>query len=202
MNKSYQSILDFEEALSKYTKAPYVVATDGCTHAIELVMRYYKIKKCSFTAYTYLSVVQTMQQLDIDYELLEEQWKGEYNFHGTNIWDSARQLTSNMYRPGQIQCLSFGINKPMSVGKVGAILLDDKIAYEELSKMRCDGRDLKEYPMSGPIEWFAQKVFRNGYHYCPSIEDCEKGTQLLRNHKDIIQDIKYYDSRENIVIYF
>ena len=201
MNKSYLPIIKFEEHLSNYTKAPYVVATDGCTHAIELVMRYQNIKKCSFTAFTYLSVVQTMQQLDIDYELITEHWKGEYQFHGTNIWDSARQLTSNMYRPGQIQCLSFGINKPMSVGKVGAILLDDKTAYEELSKMRCDGRDLKEYPISGSIEWFAQKIFKNGYHYCPSLEDCEKGIELLSKHKGIVQDIKYYDCRETVVIY-
>ena len=201
MNKSYMSIIEFEEALSKYTNAPYVVATDGCTHAIELAMRYYNIKKCSFTPFTYLSVVQTMQQLDIDYELIAEHWKGEYQFHGTNIWDSARMLTPDMYRKNQVQCLSFGIGKPMSLGKVGAILLDDKEAYIELSKMRSDGRDLKKYPIPGPIEWFAQKIFKNGYHYCPSIEDCEKGAKLIQNYKGSVQDFKYYDCRQTLVIY-
>jgi len=36
---SFQKLFDFELALAEYTGAPYVVLTDGCTHALELCMR-------------------------------------------------------------------------------------------------------------------------------------------------------------------
>ena len=47
-----------------------------------------------------------------------------------------------MYEKGQIKCVSFGNSKPLHIGKVGAILLDDIDLYKKLSMMRSDGRDL------------------------------------------------------------
>lgn len=199
LKKTYQPIFDFESALADYTGAPYVVATDGCTHSIILAMKLHNVKKCEFTAFTYLSVLQALQHLKIDYTLTDEQWTGEYQFHSTNIWDSARILEPDMYKKGQIQCLSFGINKPMSIGKVGAILLDDKDAYLELSKMRADGRDLKTYPLTGATEWSEQNEFKNGYHFCPTLDDCTRGTVMLKSHTPESQKISYPDCRKLII---
>lgn len=42
---SVQSLFDFEKVLSEYTGAPYVVATDGCNHGMELVLRLLQVKK-------------------------------------------------------------------------------------------------------------------------------------------------------------
>ena len=98
---NYDILFHFEDELSSYTGAPYVVITDGCTHALELVFRWYKINRVEFTAYTYLSIPQTMTNLGIDYVLTDEKWSGEYRFHGTNIWDSARRLEPGMYRAGR-----------------------------------------------------------------------------------------------------
>ena len=114
---SFQALFDFESALAEYTGAPYVVVTDGCTHALELCFRHDKISHTRFTAYTYLSVPMLMYHLDIKFELTNEQWSGEYHFKDTRIWDSARRLERNMYRPGQMQCLSFGWTKPLQLGK-------------------------------------------------------------------------------------
>ena len=50
------------------------------------------------TAFTYLSVIMVMEKLNLPYTLTDEQWIGEYNFANTNIWDSARLLSHNMYR--------------------------------------------------------------------------------------------------------
>lgn len=197
--KTYQPIFDFESALADYTGAPYVVATDGCTHSIMLAMKLYGVKKCECTAFTYLSVIQALQHINVDYTLTDEQWIGEYQFHSTNIWDSARKLEPKMYRKNQIQCLSFGINKPMSIGKVGAILLDDEKAYVELSKMRADGRDLKTYPLTGATEWSEQQQFKNGYHFCPTLDDCTRGIEMLKSHKPESQQIIYPDCRKLVI---
>ena len=170
---TFDTILKFEQALAKYTGAPYAVMTDCCTHAIELCLRYQKPTHCAFTAFTYLSVPMTMHKLDIEYRLIPEVWTGEYQFHGTAIWDSARRLERDMYRTGQMQCLSFGHNKPLQIGHGGAILLDDKEAYGVLLQQRYDGRDLQIAP------WQAQRSFMVGYHYRPTIEDARIGLEKL-----------------------
>jgi len=128
---AFEEIAQFEKLLAKKTGAPYAIMTDCCTHAIELCLRYKKVKRVQFTAYTYLSIPMTMHKLGIEYDLVPEKWTGEYRFYGTDIWDSARRLEDDMYRPGQMQCLSFGHNKPLQIGHGGAILLDDKEAYVE-----------------------------------------------------------------------
>jgi dTDP-4-amino-4,6-dideoxygalactose transaminase len=174
----FDKIKKFEDALADYTGAPYAIMTDCCTHAIEMCLRYQNVKNTRFTAYTYLSIAMTMHKLGIKYELLDEQWTGEYPFEYTNIWDSARRLEKNMYRPGTLQCLSFGHNKPLHIGHGGAILLDDKKAYETMLSQRYDGRDLTILP------WQDQKTFHVGYHYKPSIEDAVQGIALLQGVKE------------------
>jgi hypothetical protein len=138
----------------------------------------------AFSAFTYLSVPMLMHHLQINYVLTSEEWTGEYQLHGTRIWDSARRLEPGMYRPGQMQCLSFGYSKPMQVGKLGAILLDDEQAYGELSCWRSDGRDLRIIP------WQDQQKFTQGYHYFPSLEHCAIGIEKLPT---IDQEPKYYN---------
>jgi dTDP-4-amino-4,6-dideoxygalactose transaminase len=185
---SFKALFDFEQALADYTGAPYAVVTDGCTHALELCFRHDQVKHTRFTAYTYLSVPMLMRHLDIEYELVTEKWTGEYQFYGTRIWDSARRLERNMYNPGTMQCLSFGWTKPMQLGKAGAILLDDLEAYRKFSRQRSDGRDLH-------IPWQEETELILGYHYCPTLELCERGLQALANHTSQAQPGVYPDLR-------
>lgn len=195
---SFKPLFDFESALAEYTGAPYVVLTDGCTHALELCFRHDKIKETAFTPYTYLSIPMLMHHLDIKFEYYSDrlphrqQWTGEYKFEGTRIWDSARRLERNMYRPGQFQCLSFGWTKPLQLGKVGAILLDDHEAYKKFSRQRADGRDLH-------VPWETETDLALGYHYCPTLELCEKGLELLPIVEPKSQPGVYPDCR-NITI--
>ena len=60
----------------------------------------------------------------------------EYPFENTRIWDSARRLEKDMYREGTMQCLSFGHGKPLHIGRGGAILLDDVVAYDTMLAQR------------------------------------------------------------------
>ena len=185
---SFNALFEFEEALAKYTGAPYAVVTDGGTHAIELCLRYKKVTTCEFTAHTYLSIPMLMHHLNIKYRLINEDWLGEYCFYNTNIWDSARRLQPDMYREKQMQCLSFGYSKPLELGKGGAILLDNVEAYKELSMMRSDGRDLHINP------WETQRAFKPGYHYCPTLELCNEGIKKL-SVTNSVQDVVYPDCR-------
>jgi len=191
------SLFKFEKLLSEYTGAPYVVLTDGCNHAMELVIRLLSIKKLECPAKTYLSVIQMLIDLNVDFKLTNEEWseKGEYKFNGTNLWDSARRFEENMYEKNQIKCVSFGNSKPLHIGKIGAILLDNQRQYKELSLMRSDGRDLKISP------WSKQKNYRQGYHFCPTFEDCEKGIKKIKNNEFIPMKQKYYypDCRNFII---
>ena len=185
---SFETLFKFEQALSEYTGAPFAVVTDCCTHAIELCMRIDCIKFTDFTAYTYLSIPQLMRNLDINFNLIDEEWTGEYQFHGTNIWDSARRLERNMYRKGQKQCLSFGNGKPLTLGRCGAILLDNAEEYRLLSRMRSDGRDLNQ------LTWHDRTVTQ-GYHYCPMLETCAAGIEKLSQVNEPPRYIVYPDCR-------
>ena len=189
----FEKIAEFERALAQFTGAPYAVMTDCCTHAIELCLRYDKSTRVLFPAHTYLSIPMTMHKLGISYDYTDKQWIGEYQFISTRIWDSARLLKQGMYRPGQLQCLSFGYGKPLEIGRGGAVLTDDVEVYDTLKQQCYDGRDLSITP------WEQQKIFKIGYHYKPTIEEAVKGLELLPN---IDQEPKYkeYPNLRNISI--
>jgi len=115
-----------------------------------------------------------MHKLGIEYELMDEPWTGEYRIQNTRIWDSARRLEKDMYVPGSMKCLSFGHGKPLHIGRGGAILLDNPIAYKTMLAQRYDGRDLTVSP------WESQNTFHVGYHYKPTIEEAELGIVLMK----------------------
>jgi dTDP-4-amino-4,6-dideoxygalactose transaminase len=189
----FEKITEFEQALAKFTGAPYAVMTDCCTHAIEMCLRFDRVGRCFIPARTYLSIPMTLRKLDIAYDYQDWDWTGEYHIGNTRIWDSARLLKEGMYRAGQLQCLSFGYDKPLSIGRGGAILTDDVEVYDVLKHQSYDGRDLTISP------WERQKIFRVGYHYRPTIEEAAQGLELLPN---VDQEPKYkeYPDLRNISI--
>ena len=173
----FEKFKQFEKALGEYTGAPHVVLTDCCTHAVELCLRLKGIGIATLPYRSYISIPMTMHKLGIDYHYdTEVEWEYEYRIAPTNIWDSARGFAKDMARAGQMQCLSFGHTKTLEIGHGGAILTTNKQDADQLRLMAYDGRDLAISP------WQDQKEFRVGYHYKPSIEDCEKGIYMLANN--------------------
>jgi dTDP-4-amino-4,6-dideoxygalactose transaminase len=190
----FDAIADFENKLATYTGSPYAVATDCCTHAMELCLRYLKPSETITIPYrTYLSVPMLMHKLQLDYEIEEYEWEGRYQLGNTSIWDSARMLYMDMHHPSQFQCLSFGRTKPLEIGRGGAILTDNKEAYEWLKKASYDGRDLNIHP------WQDQKEFQVGYHYMMRPEECIIGLNKL-NIQDINNKPYIYPDISNINI--
>ncbi len=190
----FEKISEFESALAEFTGAPYAVMTDCCTHAIELCLRVDRVKRCSIPARTYLSVPMTLCKLDIEYDYQDHDWLGEYHITGTRVWDSARLLKQGMYRAGMLQCLSFGFDKPLSIGRGGAVLTDDVEVYDVLKRQCYDGRDLTISP------WGNQKIFHIGYHYRPTIEEAAQALELLPTIDQEPKPKQYPDLREIIII--
>jgi dTDP-4-amino-4,6-dideoxygalactose transaminase len=186
---NFTTIAQFEQALCDYTGAPFAIATDCCTHALELCLRYERPEYVQFTAFTYLSVPMVMHKLSIGYSYLDHEWLGEYPIHGTRIWDSARLLAPGMYRAGQMQCVSFGRGKPLEIGRGGAILLDDPDAYQRLRLQRYDGRDLSIVP------WQDQQTFYVGYHYKMNPEEAAMGLEKLPRVDPVPKYHQYPDLR-------
>lgn len=186
----FDKILEFEKELAEFCGAPYAIMTDCCTHAIELCLRHDRVRSLKMTPYTYISIAMLMHKLGIHYVYSEEtkqEWSGEYEFVYTRVWDSARRLEPDMYQPGKLQCLSFGHDKPLQIGRGGAILLDDRRAYDKIIRMRYDGRDLNISP------WIEQKNFVVGYHYRPTIEEAVLGLKLLKKLKRDCPPVKHVD---------
>lgn len=189
----FNEIFEFEKQLSHFTGAPYVVTTDCCTHALELCFIYTGVLETALTPYTYLSVPMMLQKIGVEYTFFNEncqEWRGEYRFDNSNIWDSARRFERGMFRQGNFQCLSFGHSKPLQIGRGGAILTDSHQAYRDLKAMSYDGRDLTISP------WEDQKVFRLGYHYKPTIEEALRGMDLLKTVEEQNQFVQYPDLRK------
>jgi len=191
LNNPFEYITEFEEALASYTGAKYAVMTDCCTHALELAFLATGFKKTEFTPRTYISIPMMLTKISVDWKYGDQvNWSGEYYFLKTNIWDSARALYPDMYKAGSIRCLSFGHNKPLALGRGGAILLDDYELYKKLKLMCYDGRDLSIQP------WEKQEVFELGYHYKPTPEEAQRGLELLGTHDEQPKWHEYPDLRK------
>jgi dTDP-4-amino-4,6-dideoxygalactose transaminase len=63
---NYKLLTQFEDVLSNYTGAPYVILTDSCTHAIELCLRHQEYNGPIILPHrTYISIPMTMHKLGL-----------------------------------------------------------------------------------------------------------------------------------------
>lgn len=140
MNNPHKVVEMFEENVAEYAGAPYAVSCDNCTNAIKMACQFYDVKEVTIPKRTYLSVPQSIMQAGGKVKFEDLKWKGIYQLKPYPIYDAAKRLTSNMYKKGTLMCLSFGIKKPLKLGKGGMILTDNEHAYRFLKKIRWSGR--------------------------------------------------------------
>ena len=167
-------VAQFEKEIASFYNAPYAVAVDCCTHAIELCLRYTKANNITIPSRTYLSVPMTAEKLGLDWEWKDENWKNFYQLGNTNIIDAAVLWRPNSYVKNTFMCLSFQFQKHLSLGRGGMILTDDKDAVLTLKKMSYDGRIPN-------IPWREQNVDTIGYHYYMTPETAQIGLNKLRD---------------------
>lgn len=167
-----KEVIKFENKIAEFYGAPYAVATDSCTHALELCLRYLEIKKSSCPRQTYISVPFNFIKLGIEWEFKNELWEDFYFLGNTDIVDAAVYWKKNGYIEGTYMCLSFQFKKHLNLGRGGAILVNDLQSYSSLKKMSYDGRD--------PIRpWAEQNIKTIGYHYYMTPETATMGLEKL-----------------------
>jgi dTDP-4-amino-4,6-dideoxygalactose transaminase len=168
----FKVVNQFEKQIAKFYNAPYAVATDCCTHAIELSLRFEKSNQVSCPSHTYLSIPMTFEKLGLDWEFTEEEWNDYYFIGNSRIVDAAVHWKKNSYIKDTLFCLSFQFRKHLSLGRGGAILCSTKDEYEWLKKSSYDGR-LPDAP------WAEQNINQLGYHYYMTPETAQLGLDKL-----------------------
>ena len=165
-------VKDFEKQIAKFYNAPYAVAVDCCTHALELCLRQQNIKHYSVPKRTYISVPFLADKLGITFDWRDEDWQDYYYLGNTNIIDAAVLWKVNSYIPNTFMCVSFQYRKHLSLGRGGIILTDSKKDAIILKKMSYDGR-LPDVP------WREQNIDVIGYHYYMTPETAALGLKKL-----------------------
>jgi len=144
----------FEAKLCDYTGAPYAVAVDNCSNALFLALKWWADNVAEFPhaitipKHTYVSVPCEIiyAGMGVRFHDSNEYLTGAYQLQPTNIYDSALSFTADMYHKGSFMCLSFtGPYKHLKLGKGGAILTDNKEAYEWFKRARFSGRNECSY---------------------------------------------------------
>jgi len=168
---SFESVKIFEKQIAKFFGAPYAVATDCCTHGVELSLRYTKATEINVPKRTYLSIPFLANKLNIKRNWVDNKWK-DYYYLTNNVIDAAVLWKSNSYIPNTFMSVSFQFRKHLSLGRGGCILTDNKKAAQQLKKMSYDGRNPNE-------SWSIQNIDTIGYHYYMTPETAQLGLDKL-----------------------
>jgi len=203
-NNPYDVIRMFEENVAEYCGAPYAIAVDNATNALFLCLKFLQIEgeEITIPARTFMSVpctiIQTGNKVKFDKNhpsLVGNKLKGQYKLEPFPIWDSALSFTSNMYIPGQFQCLSFsGPHKYLKCGKGGMILTDDKEAYEWFKRAVYFGRR--------PVDHLVEKFDMLGWNYYMLPEIAAKGAVLMLGMAENNEDLSIeYQDLSNYTVY-
>jgi dTDP-4-amino-4,6-dideoxygalactose transaminase len=169
---SFNTVSEFENKIAEYYGSPYAVATDSCTHGIELCLRYENHTEITAPTRTYISIPNLAKKLNIKLLWDDREWKDYYYLGDTNIIDAAVLWKRDSYIPGTYMCLSFQFQKHLSLGRGGMILLDNKDSVDRLKKMSYDGR------IPG-VPWREQNIDTIGYHYYMTPETAQLGLDKL-----------------------
>ena len=171
MKNAHAVTRDFEAALVEYTGAPYAVAVNSCTMALLLACQWHRLYRTEFPLNqpygiarpyvsipkrTYVSVPQSIIHAGYWPVYRNREWIGCYQLEPLPVWDCARMFTSEMYKTGQMQCVSFHTSKILGDTQGGAILHDNSVADIWFRHARFDGRTEGVPP--------AQDTFTLGWH--------------------------------------
>jgi dTDP-4-amino-4,6-dideoxygalactose transaminase len=172
------SVTNFENTIARFYGAPYAVATDCCTHAIELCLRLMQPTAVTCPKHTYLSIPMTFEKLGLQWEFYDYQWQDYYYIGNTNIVDAAVLWKENSYIDNTFMCLSFQFKKHLNLGRGGMILTDNLEDAIKLKKMSYDGR-------LPDVLWKDQDIDMLGYHYYMTPETAELGIEKFHQVKNL-----------------
>lgn len=187
----FEPLDKFEKAIAEYFNAPYAIATDCCTHALELCIQLNRHTTITCPKHTYVSVPFMLKKINCKFVFQDIPWK-EYYYLTDTIVDAAVLWRKNSYIPGTKMCLSFHFKKHLNIGRGGMILLDNKIDYEKLQKMRYDGRSIYNN-----VNYDVDDIKEIGYHYYMTPETALEGLKIFNNIKDVpAKSVTYADYKD------
>lgn len=177
-NETWEVVDHFEKLVAEFFGAPYAVATDCCTHAVELSVKMFDMVECvEIPRWTYMSIPMMFDKIKIPYTLTSTEWQDYYQIKPLPVYDAAVAWQQNSYIPGTLMCLSFQFKKHLPIGRGGMILLDNKAQYERLQRLVRDGRNRK-------LLAYNDDIMEYGYHYYMTPEDAARGINLFYQVKD------------------
>lgn len=172
-----KEVTEFEKTIASYFGSNYAVATDCCTHAIELCIRYLGCKEATCPKHTYLSVPMTLEKCNVKWSFRDEYWE-DYYYIGKHIIDAAVYWKENGYIKNTLMCLSFQYKKHLNLCRGGMILTDNYYDYVLLKRLSYDGREPN-------IPWIDQDITMYGYHYYMTPETAMLGLEKFNQVKNI-----------------
>jgi len=186
----YKVVKDFEQTLAEFVGSKYAIAVDSCTNAIFLCCFYLKVKEVTIPAETYVSVPCSIIHAGGKVKFENVEWSGSYQLKPYPIYDSACEISKNMYAPNTYQCVSFSGNKPLKIGKGGMIFTDDPEANKWFRLARYEGRN--EVPL------LEDEFSMLGWNMYMTPEQAARGLVLAAYLKDInVIHPKYPDLSKN-----
>ena len=179
----YKIIQMFEEEIAEYTGSPYAISLDSCTNAIFLCLKFLKVEgmEIEVPKQTYLSVPMSVVHAGAKPKFIDLEWSGIYRLKPTQVYDSAKRLTSNMYIQDSFMCLSFHIKKLISIGKGGMILTDNIEAEKWFKKARYEGRSEKFYK--------DDDINMIGWNMYMTPQQAAHGLALMQNYPEHVNDM-------------
>lgn len=171
---TWQVVDLFENKIAEFFGAPYAIATDCCTHALELSLRLLDqpVASVQVPLHTYMSVPMMLEKIRQPWQFVDLQWQDQYQLDPLPVIDSARVWKQNSYVPDTLMCLSFQFKKHIPIGRGGMILTDNLAHYNQLQKLVRDGRDRT-------LLWSEDDIDCIGYHYYMTPEDAARGILLF-----------------------
>lgn len=185
----YDSVKALEEKIAEYGGSKYAVAVDSCTNALLIALRYSRlVGECDpiveLPCRTYVGVAYAVLNAGLKIKFRAYKWQGAYRLEGTNIIDSARRFTKNMYVANTLYCVSGHWSKTLKIGRAGFILTDDSEAARILRIMRFDGRSAGVPPVK-------DNFIYPGYHCYLLPEEASRGLMLMASMPDHNDDIEW-----------
>ena len=168
---NFETVSLFEKEIASFFGSKYAIATDSCTHGVELCLLLKNEKKIEVPKRTYISIPFLAKKLNIDLIWKDEDWI-DYYYVTENIIDAAVLWRKNSYIKNTFMSISFQFQKHLSLGRGGMILCDDYESAVQLKKMSYDGRVPN-------IPWRDQNIKTVGYHYYMTPETANLGLEKL-----------------------
>ena len=188
----YSVVHNLEQLLSDYSGSKYCVAVESGSAAILLSLLWFREKgplgTIACPKHTYPSIPCSIILLGGKVQFTDEEWSGTYQLNPYPIVDGALRFKRGMYSPGTFHMVSMHIRKHIPVGRGGAILLDDRDAYEWLKRARFDGR--------GPMPLTEDNFTQLGLNMYMEPANAARAIQLIQALGDReLEDLKVEDQK-------